>query len=153
MWVTRSRWPSGSGSARSSRWPTACARLRTRSCWMRRRSRTAALRRDSVSMTRTFASGWRGRRRAEARGSRLNTAVGYAVDDPLGLAAEHSSEEQLIASTVRDWVRRRFLPIVADAWRAGALPPELAPELGELVLLGMHLEGYGCAGTSATAYG
>jgi glutaryl-CoA dehydrogenase len=30
---------------------------------------------------------------------------------------------------------------------------ELALEMGKLGLLGMHLEGYGCAGTSATAYG
>ena len=54
---------------------------------------------------------------------------------------------------MRDWVRRRFLPIVIDAWRAGALPDGLGAELGELGLLGMHLEGYGCAGASATAYG
>jgi glutaryl-CoA dehydrogenase len=77
----------------------------------------------------------------------------YSVDDPFGLTGELTAEEQLIASTVRDWVRRRFLPIVADAWRAGGLPAELGPELGELGVLGMHLEGYGCAGTSATAYG
>ena len=79
--------------------------------------------------------------------------MSYSVDDPFGLSADHSSEERLIASTVRDWVRRRFLPIVADAWRAGSLPAELGPELGELGLLGMHLQGYGCAGASATAYG
>ena len=77
----------------------------------------------------------------------------YSVDDPFGLAADHTDEERLIAATVRDWVRRRFLPIVIDAWRAGALPAELGGELGELGLLGMHLQGYGCAGTSATAYG
>jgi glutaryl-CoA dehydrogenase len=77
----------------------------------------------------------------------------YSVDDPFGLAADHTDEERLIAATVRDWVRRRFLPIVVEAWRAGALPAELGGELGELGLLGMHLEGYGCAGTSATAYG
>jgi glutaryl-CoA dehydrogenase len=77
----------------------------------------------------------------------------YSVDDPFGLAADHTDEERLIAATVRDWVRRRFLPIVVDAWRAGGLPAELGGELGELGLLGMHLEGYGCAGASATAYG
>jgi glutaryl-CoA dehydrogenase len=79
--------------------------------------------------------------------------MSYPVDDPFGLLRDFSAEEQLIASTVRDWVRRRFLPIVADAWRAGGLPVELGPELGALGLLGMHLDGYGCAGASATAYG
>ena len=79
--------------------------------------------------------------------------MSYSVDDPFELAAHLGAEEKLIASTVRDWVRRRFLPIVIDAWRAGALPAELPRELGRLGLLGMHLEGYGCAGASATAYG
>ena len=64
--------------------------------------------------------------------------MSYSVDDPLGLGGDYTSEEQLIAATVRDWVRRRFLPIVGDAWRAGSLPPELAPELGELLLLDLE---------------
>jgi glutaryl-CoA dehydrogenase len=91
------------------------------------------------------------RRRRAAEGA--NSVTSYSVDDPFGLAADHTDEERLIAATVREWVRRRFLPIVVDAWRAGGLPAELGGELGELGLLGMHLEGYGCAGTSATAYG
>jgi len=79
--------------------------------------------------------------------------MAYVPDDPLGLAADLGSEERLIAQTVRDWVARRFLPLVGDAWRAGSLPEGLGLELGGLGLLGMHLEGYGCAGASATAYG
>jgi glutaryl-CoA dehydrogenase len=79
--------------------------------------------------------------------------MAYSTDDPFDLAAELDGEERLIAETIRDWVRRRFLPLIADAWRAGSLPDSLGPELGELGLLGMHLEGYGCAGASATAYG
>ena len=75
----------------------------------------------------------------------------YSVDDPFELAGELTGEEQLISSTVRDWVRRRFLPIVIDAWRAGALPDGLGAELGELGLLGMHLDGYGCGGASRRA--
>jgi glutaryl-CoA dehydrogenase len=79
--------------------------------------------------------------------------MAYSTEDPLDLAAELGAEERLIAETVRDWVRRRFLPLIGDAWRAGSLPDSLGGELGELGLLGMHLEGYGCAGASATAYG
>ena len=65
-----------------------------------------------------------------------------------------SDEEKAIRDVVRDYVDERIKPDVADWFESGQIPArELARELGELGLLGMHLEGYGCAGTSATAYG
>ena len=65
-----------------------------------------------------------------------------------------SDEERLIRDTVRGWVGEHVLPNVAEWFEDGDLPmSELAPELGKLGLLGMHLEGYGCAGASAVAYG
>ncbi|HYV14768.1 MAG TPA: acyl-CoA dehydrogenase family protein [Conexibacter sp.] len=70
-----------------------------------------------------------------------------ALDDLL------SDEERLIRDTVRRFVVERVLPDVGDWFEEGRIPRELAPELGKLGLLGMHLEGYGCAGASATAYG
>jgi glutaryl-CoA dehydrogenase len=73
--------------------------------------------------------------------------------DPLDLGALYDDEERLIRDTVRQFVRERFLPGVAEHFEAGTFPAELAPELGRLGLLGMHLHGYGCAGASATAYG
>ena len=45
------------------------------------------------------------------------------------------------------------MPDVGDWFEQATIPRELARELGELGVLGMHLEGYGCAGASATAYG
>ena len=55
---------------------------------------------------------------------------------------------------VRSFVDARIRPEIADWFDRGTLPArELARELGELGVLGMHLEGYGCAGTSAVAYG
>jgi glutaryl-CoA dehydrogenase len=42
---------------------------------------------------------------------------------------------------------------VGDWFEEATIPLELAKELGKLGVLGMHLEGYGCAGASATAYG
>ncbi|MEZ5212590.1 MULTISPECIES: acyl-CoA dehydrogenase family protein [unclassified Gordonia (in: high G+C Gram-positive bacteria)] len=63
-------------------------------------------------------------------------------------------DERAIAKTVADFGAKRLRPHVAQWFEDGALPVrELAVELGELGLFGMHLEGYGCAGTSATAYG
>ena len=64
-----------------------------------------------------------------------------------------SDEERLIRDTVRSFVADKVLPYVGDWFEEGRIPMELATELGELGVLGMHLEGYGCAGASATAYG
>jgi glutaryl-CoA dehydrogenase len=64
-----------------------------------------------------------------------------------------SDEERMIRDTVRGFVRDRILPDVAEWFEKGILPRELAREMGELGLLGMHLHGYGCPGASAVAYG
>jgi glutaryl-CoA dehydrogenase len=73
--------------------------------------------------------------------------------DFLELDATLSEEERLIRETVRRWVGDRVLPGIVDWYEAGTFPRELFPELGDLGLLGMHLEGYGCAGASAVSYG
>jgi glutaryl-CoA dehydrogenase len=64
-----------------------------------------------------------------------------------------SDEERLIRDTTRSFVGDRVLPEVAGWFERGELPRELAKELGDLGLLGMHLQGYGCAGTNAVSYG
>jgi glutaryl-CoA dehydrogenase len=74
-------------------------------------------------------------------------------DDFLGIDRCLSDEERDIRDTVRAFVRDRVVPYVGDWFEAGTIPRELAKELGALNVLGMHLDGYGCAGASATAYG
>ena len=74
--------------------------------------------------------------------------------DFLRVDALLSDEERMIRDTVRAYVREQLLPDVAEWFETGTLPSrEMARGLGELGLLGMHLEGYGCAGSSAVAYG
>jgi glutaryl-CoA dehydrogenase len=74
--------------------------------------------------------------------------------DPLDLDGLLSDEDRLIAETVRRFAADRVLPDVEAWYEAGTFPArELGPEIGALGLLGMHLSGYGCAGTSATSYG
>ncbi len=73
--------------------------------------------------------------------------------DFVDVAALLSNEERLVRETVRSYVRDRILPNVADWFEEGRLPRELGTELGRLGLLGMHLDGYGCPGASAVAYG
>ena len=76
---------------------------------------------------------------------------------PFGLfSIDHllSEEERAIRDVVREYVDERIKPNVADWFEEGKIPArELAKELGTLGVLGMHLEGYGCQGTSAVAYG
>jgi glutaryl-CoA dehydrogenase len=64
-----------------------------------------------------------------------------------------SEEERMVRDTVRQFVRERILPVIGEHFEAGTFPRELIPEIANLGLLGMHLEGYGCAGLSAVAYG
>ena len=73
--------------------------------------------------------------------------------DFIDVAGLFTDEERLVRDTVRAYVRDRILPNIAQWFEEGTLPRELGLELGRLGLLGMHLEGYGCAGTSAVAYG
>ncbi|WP_078895677.1 acyl-CoA dehydrogenase family protein [Streptomyces sp. WMMB 714] len=76
---------------------------------------------------------------------------------PLGLFGTDSligEEDRAIRDTVRRFVEDKVKPKLADWYEAGSVPArDLAKELGSLGVLGMHLTGYGCAGTSATAYG
>ncbi|MFE2586164.1 acyl-CoA dehydrogenase family protein [Streptomyces sp. NPDC059378] len=74
--------------------------------------------------------------------------------DLFGIDTLLSDEERDIRDTVRAVGDRELRPHVADWFETGAIPArELALSLGELGVLGMHLQGYGCAGTSAVAYG
>src|ERR1700709_1084235 len=73
--------------------------------------------------------------------------------DFLALDSLLSDEERDIRDTVRAFVQDKVVPYVGGWFGEGTIPRELARELGALNVLGMHLEGYGCAGASATAYG
>lgn len=86
----------------------------------------------------------------------MSTALRPAPPQPLDfldLDSQLSSDERLIRDTVRDFIAREVKPHIATWFDEGRFPRELIPQLGELGLLGMHLEGYGCAGASAVAYG
>ena len=71
----------------------------------------------------------------------------YNIDSLLG------EDERMVRDTVREFVRERVLPIIGEHFEAGTFPRELIPEIAQLGLFGMHLEGYGCAGMSAVQYG
>ena len=78
--------------------------------------------------------------------------------DPLDLLELDSlltMEERAVRESVRAFLDRRVESRVAEWFERGEIADirELTKELGELGVLGMHLEGYGCAGMSAVDYG
>ncbi|CAB4661453.1 MAG: acyl-CoA dehydrogenase [Actinobacteria bacterium] len=74
--------------------------------------------------------------------------------DLLDVERELNAEQKAIQAVTRQYVNDRIKPNIAHWYETTEIPVrELARELGEIGLLGMHLDGYGCAGTDATSYG
>jgi glutaryl-CoA dehydrogenase len=85
----------------------------------------------------------------------MATTSDTALDplDFVGIDHMLSDDEKAIRDAVREVVRERILPEVGDWFEQGILPREVFTELGSLGFMGAHLEGYGCAGVNAVAYG
>ncbi len=84
----------------------------------------------------------------------MSQPIPLAPLELFGIDGLLDDEEKAIRDTVRRFCDDRVRPHIADWFEEATVPArDLAKELGGLGLLGMHLEGYGCSGTSATAYG
>jgi glutaryl-CoA dehydrogenase len=74
--------------------------------------------------------------------------------DLLDLDDDLTDEDRLLRDTVRKFADDRLRPHIREWFEEGTLPArDLAREFGELGMLGMHLEGYGCQGAKASQYG
>ncbi len=73
--------------------------------------------------------------------------------DLFGIDTLLDEQERDIQGTVRRLVDQRLRPRLPEWFESATLPREIARDLGGLGLFGMHLEGYGCAGTNAVSYG
>ena len=74
--------------------------------------------------------------------------------DLLDLDDDLDDEDRLLRDTVRKFADDRLRPNIQKWFEDGTLPArELAREFGELGVLGMHLDGYGCQGALASQYG
>jgi glutaryl-CoA dehydrogenase len=73
--------------------------------------------------------------------------------DFLDIDALLNDEERMLRDTVRRFVSERVMPGIEKWFEAAEFPREMATEIGDLGLLGMHLEGYGCAGVNSVSYG
>src|SRR5947208_2168050 len=75
------------------------------------------------------------------------------IEQLIGWDSLLHEEEKLVRGSVRRFVRERCMPRIVADYEAGRFATELIPELAKLGLLGANLEGYGCAGMGALAYG
>ncbi len=73
--------------------------------------------------------------------------------DFLEIDSTLSDEERLLKETVARYVREQYLPGVNEHYENGTFDMAVPEALGNLDLLGMHLDGYGLPGSSAVAYG
>ena len=81
------------------------------------------------------------------------TAATADPSDLLDLAGLLTDDELALREKVRSFVDERIRPNIAEWYEGAIFPTEIVREMGELGLLGMHLQGYGCPGRSAVEYG
>lgn len=77
----------------------------------------------------------------------------FDPSDLLDLAGLLTDDELALRAKVRTFVDERIRPNIAEWYEGAIFPTEIVREMGELGLLGMHLQGYGCPGRSAVEYG
>ena len=84
-----------------------------------------------------------------------STTPSMPAHDLAGIDHMLTQDELDVRQAVRAFVSAEVQPHIAGWFEVGAIDDlrGLAKKLGSLGVLGMHLDGYGCAGMSATQYG
>jgi glutaryl-CoA dehydrogenase len=77
----------------------------------------------------------------------------FRWEDPLLLDELLTEEERMVRDSARAYCQDRLQPRVLLAFRHEQFDRTIMTEMGELGLLGMTIDGYGCAGLSHVAYG
>jgi glutaryl-CoA dehydrogenase len=85
--------------------------------------------------------------------SKPATGATFQWEDPFLLEDQLTEEERLIRDAAQQYCREKLLPRVQEAFRNESTDPAIFREMGEMGFLGSTIDGYGCAGTSYTAYG
>ncbi|MFZ4734430.1 MAG: acyl-CoA dehydrogenase [Bradymonadia bacterium] len=73
--------------------------------------------------------------------------------DPLDLEGQLTEDERMVRDSARAYARDRLMTRVQRSFRTETTDPEIFREMGALGLLGLTIEGYGCAGLGYVAYG
>ena len=73
--------------------------------------------------------------------------------DPLNLNDQLSEEETMVMDSARAYCQDKLMPRILEANRNEICEPEIFREMGALGLLGLTIDGYGCAGMNYVTYG
>lgn len=74
-------------------------------------------------------------------------------EDPFLLEQQLSDEQRMVRDSTRQYAQERLQPKVRDAFQHEVSDPGIFREMGQMGLLGLTIEGYGCAGMDYISYG
>ncbi|MGP9690316.1 acyl-CoA dehydrogenase [Psychrobacter sp. AOP30-A2-5] len=74
-------------------------------------------------------------------------------EDPFLLRDQLTDEERMVTDSARQFFQKELMPGIIEANRNENFDRNLMRQMGEMGLLGVTIEGYGCAGLSSAAYG
>ncbi|WP_299330117.1 acyl-CoA dehydrogenase [uncultured Psychrobacter sp.] len=74
-------------------------------------------------------------------------------EDPFLLRDQLTDEERMVSDSARQFFQKELMPDIVAANRNENFDRNIMRQMGEMGLLGVTIEGYGCAGLSHVAYG
>jgi len=77
----------------------------------------------------------------------------FEWSDPFLLHDQLTEEEQMVQRSAHDFCQSELMPGILQANRHESFDRNIMRQMGELGLLGVTIDGYGCAGLSSVAYG
>lgn len=74
-------------------------------------------------------------------------------EDPFLLRDQLTEEERMVTDSARQFFQKELMPNIVEANRNEHFDRNIMRQMGDMGLLGVTIEGYGCAGLSSVAYG
>ena len=82
-----------------------------------------------------------------------STRPSFDWEDPFLLRNQLTDEERMVTDSARQFFQKELMPGSVEANRNENFDRNIMRQMGEMGLLGVTIEGYGCAGLSSVAYG
>ena len=82
-----------------------------------------------------------------------STRPSFDWEDPFLLRDQLTDEERMVMDSARQFFQNELMPGIVEANRHENFDRNIMRQMGEMGLLGVTIEGYGCAGLSSVAYG